>query len=125
MKENAEGGLYHVRTVVAPDFAMSAKAAFMLAVLRPINPTQYELELIAEFEQDITRVEVDVSTYPITVYLAPFNVNLVPDVLTNPVDAGGGAVEVGGVVVGAVVGFVVGEVVGPAPGRHWEYQSFE
>lgn len=64
-------------------------------------------------------------------YLAPFNVNLVPDVLTNPVDAGGGAVEVGGVLVGFVVvvvvvlGFGVVVVVGPAPGIHWEYQSFE
>jgi hypothetical protein len=33
--------------------------------------------------------------YPKTVYVAPFRVNFVPDVFTNPVDAGAEAVEVG------------------------------
>lgn len=38
-------------------------------------------------------------THPTTVYFAPFNENRVPDVFTNPVEAGADAVELALVVV--------------------------
>jgi hypothetical protein len=57
--------------------------------------------------------------YPKTVYVAPFRVNFVPDVFTNPVDAGAEAVEVGALLV--LVGggtAVVDTVVVAVPGKH-------
>lgn len=66
-------------------------------------------------------------THPTTVNSAPFKENLVPEVLTKPVEAGGGVeavvvgVEVGVVVVGltGVVVCLAGVVVVEAdPGRH-------
>lgn len=101
---------YQVLTAVPPAFTMSAKAAFIFAVLRPVRPIQYALP-------------------PTTVNLAPLSKNFVPETVTNPVEEGGGVtVGDGGLDVGTVGIEVAGmEVVGAGgaePFKHWEYQSF-
>lgn len=84
----------------------------MLAVLWPDKLTQYEFELLHNSSDGLLEIKEVLRAYPTTVYLAPFRVNLVPEVFTKPVEAGGGTVVVPG---GAVVG---GVVVGVAPGIH-------
>lgn len=81
------------RTVVPPAAAISEKALFISVVLYPDNPTQYAFPLRINVRARKTE-RAQVTTHPTTVYFEPFRVNLVPEVLTNPVEAGVVAVVV-------------------------------
>lgn len=61
------------------------------------------------------RKQENISTNPTTVYAFPFRLKPVPDVLTNPVSMGDGALDVGPELV--VDGALVEDI---APGRHCE-----
>ena len=80
---------HHVRTVVAPVAAMSEKAWFISAVVKPVRPTQYELALVGLVIYCSSQSGRTASPYPTTVNTSPSSSKFWPEVVTNPVTARG------------------------------------
>jgi hypothetical protein len=94
---------------------MSAKALSTSVLEYPARGNQYPFDLSTSIK-NVSKTAPNRMQHPTTVYLEPLTVNLVPDVLTNPVIVEGADVVVDDTVVMRVVVGVT--VVVAVPGRH-------